>query len=1208
MGIFYKIFVFIFVFFATLNIVAQNTDSIPTSSTQAVIDSLKSIYLLDTIITSKKDTSIKNVNNNENSFTNSDSVSISKEEPDSLQNITPPTENIALVPPFLQYTDTLIVRFIKEYSTHSPDSLYFNVLKITNYKEVPIRAELMFSAPDKWNIISAFGNVVNLSPGDSAFIPIRLAMEKNVVGGYSYILNATVRTQDEFFSCNAYVTVPGQRNWKATVDKSIVVFNPYFESEDIKIKLSNKGNTTETIKLELKVGEMLLVDGIDEFSNVFYISLANNKDSIFKIRVKYNNSIPFEDKVFLEKNWKASSVEVTASTFDRKQKMDVWFKHLYSSYYGSKLGVNSPLNVGLNASNLLSGQVIRLNAEAFGTILLPQERRINYTFNLLGFGLEHNVLKSFNFKRKTNFLVSYFQDKLSVHAGSNISTATDFGMGFSGYGVKADYKFDKNTRLSAGVMNSRNYSDAFGGYAKFTKKVYIFNLRTGIGYSSFPSLNKNYLSGAFGFSVAFLKYHSFGADVYRAAPVSLFLENDSTSKGIGYSLLYAFHYKKFNFTANFKNQIRYSKKVGEFFTFKSVYVFNKNIKLDGSYDRRKSFSDISKYGLTNNFLNNVSDIAKLILYINPGNSVSYSLGPLFTTFIQQGLRENTYISTTSTYNPRFNMLANRRIDKRTSISAYFTFGLAYVNYKTDEPLIRPINLKNKGTYSFGSTFNSKYWRVTAAYNIGSVTDMWSYLNYHMMFPGLDISTIKMTQSLIIRPLYERTFLENRIRTQFMANYTFYIPTKRENITLSSNNYFSFKNGWSASFIANMYIGSIEDAELGRMSNKSLNLQVGFRKAFDIQQPRLKHYDLTIVCFNDLNANKIKDENEPPLPNIQISYERTSRSDNPDGESIYKPTFSLIELITSPDGETFYSNIPQGNYKVKFTPLFDLKDLYNINGEEQIITIVDGNTTVLVPYAEAYKIKGNVVISRDEFSSEGLIYSEGIRITATNITGESYSVLTDKNGEYVLSVPQAQTYSVKVNNVFNDQFICEKDQYEIHFNGIKVIKIDFKFVEKKRKINFNTNIDQFYIFQSLSSTQVPNQQDGIKSFKTEIDTANVLNYIDAIMDSKAFANPDKVNREKQIIPVTTVSENGLIFKVQLFNADTKKRTYGEVKSFPQVICIDGENGNLKYLSGSYTDFKKAKEFVEELKQFGLNDAQVIPFKDKKQISLQEAGVE
>ena len=46
-----------------------------------------------------------------------------------------------------------------------------------------------------------------------------------------------------------------------------------------------------------------------------------------------------------------------------------------------------------------------------------------------------------------------------------------------------------------------------------------------------------------------------------------------------------------------------------------------------------------------------------------------------------------------------------------------------------------------------------------------------------------------------------------------------------------------------------------------------------RYSVDIPQPRIKYYDLKIVCFNDLNGDQIKTEDEPILPNIILNLKR-----------------------------------------------------------------------------------------------------------------------------------------------------------------------------------------------------------------------------------------------------------------------------------------------------------------------------------------------
>lgn len=1100
--------------------------------------------------------------------------------------------------------DTVLLEFVKENVVHSPDSLYFNVLKIVNYKFEPIKGELSINAPEGWNIISAQGNIINLDSSDSAFIPLRLAVDKEAVGAFTYILNASLKTEDELFSSNAYISIPGIRKWKMEVNKSIITLNQFKETEELGILLSNKGNTTETIKLEYKIGGLLMAEGVNDFSNSYYIILPSQTDTLIKMKIRYNDLLSYDEIKSLEQNWKESSVDISASTFEQQQKKSIWFKKLKSQHLGSRMSMNSPLNFGITASNLLSGQPIRFNADVYGTILFANNHNLSYSARIYGFGLESESLNDFDFRRRTNILVKYNHDKFSAQVGTNISGGAG-GVGFSGLGFKVDYKIDKTTKISLGAMNSKSVRDAFGGFMQFAKRIYNINLFSGLSFATYPSSNLQAYSASLGTSFSFLKYHNFSASVFRStSSLSTFIGSDTLYSTMGYNLGYSVKYKKFRLLANYRDYVKFAKRIGQDIGLQSSYDFKKKMKFQLTYDRRKSFYDISQYNLDKKSLTNINDYGRLTLFILTNHSVSYGVGPQYIANIRQQIDNSSYyISDVATYNPKFHLSVNKRISKKKYISAFMDFGLAYINYSSEDTLISPIKMNNKTTYSIGSTYKSNFWRFSIAYNVGSVTDMWSYINYHTMFPNYDLQSV-MTESIVIRPYYERSILNNKGRTQFMANYTYYMPSGRENLSLSSNTYFFLNKGWSASINANMYIGSVVDDDYGRVTSKNVNVQLGVRKSFDIQQPRLKYYDLTFVCFNDLNGNKIKEENEPPLPNIQVTFERTTISEDLAEQNIHRTNFALIELITSPDGETFYGDIPQGRYKVQFTPLFDMQDLYNVNGAEQIISIIAENTTVFVPYAETYKLKGQIKIERDEFSSEGQVSIEGIRVTATNPVGESYSVLTDKNGNYVLSVPQAQTYVVKVNNVFGDQFMCEKDEYSVHFNGIKVIKLDFKFFEKKRKVNFSSNIDQFYIFKSLSANQPVDTKKGIKSFDADIDTSAVLNYVDVILDSQTRSQKPKDTDE---LPVSELNEAGLIFKVQLFEETTERKTYGDFKSFSNVKCIQGENDGLIYLVGSYDKYENIKIFLQDAIDLGFSEAKIVPFRDSQKITLEEAGV-
>lgn len=1093
------------------------------------------------------------------------------------------------------YSDTLIIAFIKNVINQSPDSLYFNILKITNYTKEKISGELSFSFPDGWNLISAQGNQLELFPGDSAFIPVRLAIDKESVGSLSYVLNAIFKTDDAIFSTNAYITIPGYSTWTMSLNKSLVYFNQYNESETVKVKLSNKGNVTETIKLEYKVGKLIKSNEIEN-NYTEYISLNSNQDTTINITVSTNSDLSYNDRKILESNWKEASLEVKASSFDNTEKQSIWFKKLYSSYFGSKIGGASPLTIGINISNLLSDNYVRFSAYVSGTILLPKDRDIFYRVNLFGLGLNRAMYRNYNFNRMSSIIFVYKQKNFILSIGDNVGGGGG-GVGFSGRGFKIQYQINKSSNIAFGLMRSRFNNNSYGGFVQYKRKVFNLPLNTGLSYANYKNPKGYLLAASVGSGFTIKPIGSFSFDIFgNTLNIKRTNLSDTLIIGYGFRLGYSLRIQRFNFNAYYQNYLR-SINRGSVLDIKSNYTFKDNKKIDLTYNMRKSFYNSSIYNALNKSIFNRNDLGRAILYIPTNYSVTYGIGPYYNSNIRQTLdNSKLYMAEIRTYNPKLYFTANLRISSYRSLSGFFTTGFAYINYKSEDPSKPKISFRGRPNYSLGSTFSNKVWRLSVSYNVGSVTDLWYYINYQVQYPSYT-PIFKSTQSIVIRPSYEKSFFENKITIQLMANYAYYLPSRRENLTIALTSFFNLNRGWSASINANLFLNSVEDEENGRISSKDLNLQVGIRKSFDIQQPRIKSYDLTIVCFKDLNGNKIKDENEPPLPNIQVTFQRTTPLNDSDEVAKINTGFAEIELITSPDGQVYYGNIPEGVYFINFKPLANLKDLYNVNGDQQTVRISSNNTTYFVPFAETYKVKGKVLIERDEFSSEGSLSFEGIRVTAIDPNGESYSVLTDKKGDYMLSVPQAQTYKVKVNQVFGEQFICERPEYNIHFNGIKVISLDFKFYEKKRKVNFDSAIDALYIFNSLNTTSSKTKL-GNDGFKADIDTSKVLRYVDQILDTnEKLAN---------LYPVSSVTDAGTVFKIDLY-PPTNKRLTKEQVTLPSVICIE-ENSLYRYFANTFQNYQDAKDYLEEIQDLGVSTAKIVSFKDGKEISLKEAGVE
>jgi len=163
-------------------------------------------------------------------------------------------------------------------------------------------------------------------------------------------------------------------------------------------------------------------------------------------------------------------------------------------------------------------------------------------------------------------------------------------------------------------------------------------------------------------------------------------------------------------------------------------------------------------------------------------------------------------------------------------------------------------------------------------------------------------------------------------------------------------------------------------------------------------------------------------------------------------------FAETGMITDPTGEVIYENLPMGVYDLSILSLSELENLYFLHGTNQTIEINDDMVHYL-PLVESYKIKGRIIIDRDPNSNEGLISMEGIRVTAVSESGESFAVLTNSYGTYVLDLPKASSYKVNIYNVYGENFRLERGSYRVQFTENKTINLDFKFVERRRAIQF-----------------------------------------------------------------------------------------------------------------------------------------------------------
>jgi hypothetical protein len=849
--------------------------------------------------------------------------------------------------------------------------------------------------------------------------------------------------------------LPSRVKWDFSTNKNDLYFTEYNPSSNFQVNLSNKGNTNELIKIHLKIGRLLMLPDNTEEEFTEFVDLPAFKDTSILYSITYKRKLSYEDKTRYENNWKESAIIATASTEKTEKSGTVMIKKLNSTYINKRTQNSSPLNIDYQIFNLMSNQKARYNVKVFGSVLFPKNRDIQYSVGLNNiyygkgnnqqFDINHQLLYSLRYiDKKNNILFGY-----NVHGGE-LHT-------INGRGITGVYHINKKNKLSYALTQNPSTLNA-GQYVGFSSVVKKMTLNTGITHEGNSSDIYGATSLLLGTGFTVFKYHSLylqllGSNArYNQIPVT-----DTSVIGLSYKLSYRVQYKKLELRLSALNSANnYIRNSGmKHIYLDSKYTINDRVRILLFGNRQ--FYSVTRYPY--NFYNpanyNSNDYLRLTTSVSKGKLI-HQFGPNYIGSMRQYFNPLTgYQSKYTTYQPGIWAATTFKINNYRSITPNITISNLRFNYVNEDTAYLDYSWDKNIYYSAGINYYDNSWRVNAYYSSGSTTDLYRSIQ-------IDEKPV-LSRSIQVRPTYEKYFLDRRIRLSAYINYAYYMPSGRENVAYNVRYDQYLKHGWLFYISGYMYSNTRVDEEIGRINTKDINFIVGISKSFEIQQPRLKYYDFKAVFFNDLNGDLIKSENEPPVPNILVNIEKNQLV------SSTQSNIPQIDLISDVNGEILYENLPKDDYNLVFTPLVNLQSLYFLNGSEQGY-YNDQDRVLYIPLAESFRIKGRIVLVRDPNSSEGRIDLDGVRITAVGIKGEVYSALSDKFGAYILNVPKADKYFVKVNNVFGEQFGIDRDEMQVQFTQNKTINLDFTFIEKRRDINFNEG-NEFYKFKSIENDPI-----------------------------------------------------------------------------------------------------------------------------------------
>ncbi|MDD3078840.1 MAG: hypothetical protein PHH37_07020 [Paludibacter sp.] len=928
------------------------------------------------------------------------------------------------------------MNFLKDSSEIKSNEMDFNALKIKNNSKKSLKGNLSFTTPSTWKIITTGVTEINLMPGDSTVIPVRISPAIDAIGGISYLISSALHSRSQYYSAETYVSIPAVSAWDFRIENSglfITENNPFCQ---IKVRLSNHGNTNEVIRLKYDLGKLLALRRNESGTeSLEFISLGAYKDTVISRTVTFNKSISGSEKRQYADSWKESSVRIQTSTNQKTQSAEILINKLNSNYENQRAESNTPLNFDYNIYNIMSNQSPRSNLNLFGSLLFENNRELQYMAGIQN--IYFNTTQNFDFNRQLLYTFKYIDSKNNIQLGYNTSAGSLHSI--NGRGIVGTYRMNKLNSFRYGIVQNP-YTGNMGAVAGYTHQFRQFSINSEItedlnlqsGYSG-----TSFMAGG-GFSL--FKKHHFQISLLGSKAKYNLGNRDTSLVGLSYRLNYNVKVGKLEMRLSGVNTTH-------------NYILNSGIQqyyIDGKY-RLKDDVVFSLYG--NHFLYsttrypynftheasfNSNDYLRIsAIFSTP--KITYQIGPNYVASMRQTLNSSTDILTQyRTYQPGVWASATFRIDNYKSITPNVTLNNIFINHHTSDGT-SDVTLNDGIGYALGLSYFDQDFKLNAYYTLGSTSDLYrDYLIYEQA---------TVSRSLQVRPAYEKYIFNREAKISAFINYAYYLPAERQTTTFNVKYDHYLKQGWAIYVSGFAFANSRKDTDGNQLSSMDLNFIAGVSKRFDLQQPRQKYYNLKTVFFNDINGDRQKSPNEPPVSNIVVNVAKQKNNSNPSNR------VAEMKLISDANGAINITNMPKDNYTLSFEPLVNLQSYYFLNGSVQKYSN-DKSRVFYVPLVESYKVKGKIILIRDPNSSEGKISLEGVRITATGLNGETYSVLTDSYGAYILDVPNADKYTVKVINVFGENFNIDADEVHVQFTKNKTVNLDFTFIEKRREINFN----------------------------------------------------------------------------------------------------------------------------------------------------------
>jgi outer membrane protein OmpA-like peptidoglycan-associated protein len=938
------------------------------------------------------------------------------------------------------YSD-IELEFLRKKIEIEPDEPFFNVLKIVNPTDRRLQFNTNISLPRGWSLMVEQRKLITLNPNDSILIPVRASADRKAKGdiGYALVASLSDNKGTSFKNEYSFINIPKKNNISFRPEQRQYYINNVTKKTSIKLNLLNKGNVDELVFIDIAFDKPLIFPNKSINSYRTEVLLPVNNDTAINIEVLLGNA-EIENSGLLN-NYQ---VKVKAYTKDTIFTSSIWLKKADSDFENIIPDRHRLLILDFSMLNLFSEYEVGYTGIIKGSFLTRKAGSFYYRLQTMGAKFEEDPIKYSRIELK------YDYKNFSAHIG-------DVGLNIEqsafGRGALLKYRYKENEISAIGIKNIFNQNEQFGGVASI-KPFKQSKVDVGGVYSDFKLSQEKNVTGLFGFGTSLIK----NIRLYARAGLSQTTFNNAPNEeriGLGGQAQLYIKYPR----VRISNFLKYGDR-----NYNSFYAGRLKITSKG-YFKLNNRLDVALSFNLNNIEPPIYENYKLLpgLYSNNSQTdtrINYIATPTISIFAGQvsyTKKSNNFYNFDQErefFVPTAQLIAGAKFRSKQSplnFTIKSAYGYSIVTGDPDAYYKPPVNETDiYPSFEISAMLQGKNWSIYTAYLDGPYT-----IKQHFEYVYSHFETKQMR----LMPQFDIFLYKDIIKFSNRSSFTFNIESKTNRYSFGSTLSAYPGYGFTIDFINTYgYQSSLDITTDEKYTYNNAYFELRVQKKFGFNQPRVKYYDLNVVFFKDLNGDNIKGENEPGIENVltKIDIDHTI-VDSMEQYSTSEGGFYAVELLSGSNGHVKYDNIPSGFYLIKYVSLGKMQGNFSSDRSSRNV-LIDGDKTIYIPYRENNKIFGSVFLNRSKLSNLGNISAANIKVTATDSKGNIYSTLTDKNGEFVLYVPNVDKYKVRMNNIFFEHFNLEQNDYTVELNGYRQFEINFILNEKRRRINFSNNLD------------------------------------------------------------------------------------------------------------------------------------------------------